>query len=95
LLVLINYCLKKADPPFTQALLNQVISLRLHDLAKAIEVEEWAMLREVHQNKMVRGEGEYQTLLRSLFVFEYRDGGQTWFDVNPVLLAAKELQAEE
>ncbi|WOD39957.1 AAA family ATPase [Nodosilinea sp. E11] len=91
LLVLVNDCLKKADPPLSQALLNQVISLRLSDLTKAIEVEEWGLLREVHRTKAVRGEGEYQTLLRSLFVFEYRDAGQTWFDLNPVLLAAKEL----
>jgi hypothetical protein len=92
LLVLINDCLKKADPPLTKTLLDQVISLRLSDLTKAIEVEEWALLREVHRTKAVRGEGEYQALLRSLFVFEYRDAGQTWFDLNPVLLAAKELQ---
>ncbi|MGF1535038.1 MAG: ATP-binding protein [Elainellaceae cyanobacterium] len=92
LLVLINYCLKKADPPFTQALLDQVISLRLHDLGKAIEAQEWELLREVHRTKVVRGESAYQTLLRSLFVFEYRDAEQTWFDLNPVLLAAKELR---
>lgn len=92
LLVLINYCLKKADPPFTQALLDQVISLRLSDLAKAIDSDEWQLLREVHSTKAVRGEGEYQALLRSLFVFEYRDAGQTWFDLNPVLLAAEELK---
>jgi hypothetical protein len=91
LLVLVNDCLKKVDPPLTQALLGQVISLRLSDLTKAIEVEEWGLLREVHRTKAVRGEGEYQALLRSLFVFEYRDAGQTWFDLNPVLLAAKEL----
>jgi GTPase SAR1 family protein len=91
LLVLINYCLKRADPPFTQALLDQVVSLRLSDLAKAIDHDEWQLLREVHSTKAVRGEGEYQALLRSLFVFEYRDAGQTWFDLNPVLLAAKEL----
>ncbi|MBW4462853.1 MAG: AAA family ATPase [Nodosilinea sp. WJT8-NPBG4] len=91
LLVLVNDCLKKADPPLTQALLGQVISLRLSDLTKAIEVEEWGLLREVHRTKAVRGEGEYQALLRSLFVFEYRDAGQTWFDLNPALLAAKEL----
>ncbi|MBD1873734.1 AAA family ATPase [Nodosilinea sp. FACHB-131] len=91
LLVLINNCLRKADPPLTQALLDQVISLRLGELSKAIEVEEWGLLQEVHRTKAVRGEGEYQALLRSLFVFEYRDAGQTWFDLNPVLLAAKEL----
>lgn len=95
LLVLINYCLKKADPPFTQALLDQVISLRLSDLVKAIDAEEWELLREVHRTKAVRGEGEYQALLRSLFVFEYRDAGETWFDLNPVLFAAKELHADD
>lgn len=94
LLVLVNYCLKKADPPFTQALLDRVISLRLSDLAKAIDSHEWALLREVRRTQAVRGEGEYQSLLRSLFVFEYRDAGETWFDVNPVLLAAQELTGD-
>ncbi|MDJ0701985.1 MAG: AAA family ATPase [Leptolyngbyaceae cyanobacterium MO_188.B28] len=94
LLVLVNDCLKKADPPLTQTLLDQVISLRRSDLTKAIDMDEWTLLREVHRTKAVRGEGEYQALLRSLFVFEYRDAGQTWFDVNPVLLAAKELKSD-
>ena len=93
LLVLINYCLKKADPPFTGKLLDQVISLRLSDLTKAIDFEEWDLLREVHRTKTVRGEGEYQSLLRSLFVFEYRDAGQIWFALNPVLLDAEELKS--
>ena len=92
LLVLVNDCLKKTDPPFTQVLLDQVISLRRSDLAKAIDMNEWALLRQVHRTKAVRGEGEYQALLRSLFVFEYRDAEQTWFDLNPVLLAAEELK---
>ncbi|MGB3309517.1 MAG: hypothetical protein WBG32_12080 [Nodosilinea sp.] len=34
--MLVNDCLKKADSPITQALLGQVISLRLSDLTKAI-----------------------------------------------------------
>ncbi|MEM9217986.1 MAG: ATP-binding protein [Cyanobacteria bacterium P01_F01_bin.150] len=94
LLVLISYCLRKADPPLTQRLLEQVISLRLNDLTKAIEEDEWAMLREVQKTKAVRGEAEYQILLRSLFVFEYRDADQIWFDINPVLLDAKELKTD-
>ncbi len=92
LLVLVNYCLKKADPPFTSSLLDRVIRLRLGDLTKAIDAEEWQLLREVYRTKAVRGESEYQSLLRSLFVFEYREDGQTWFDLNPVLLEAKELE---
>jgi hypothetical protein len=95
LLVLVNDCLKKADPPFTDALLEQVVSLRLGELTKAIDIDEWALLREVTRTKAVRGEGEYQALLRSLFVFEYRDAGQTWFDLNPVLRSAQELTAHD
>ncbi|MEO0397651.1 MAG: hypothetical protein AAF243_16940 [Cyanobacteria bacterium P01_A01_bin.137] len=71
-----------------------MISLRLSDLTKAIDTDEWALLREVHRTKAVRGEGEYQALLRSLFVFEYRDAGQTWFDLNPILLTGKELKPD-
>ena len=95
LLVLVNDCLKKADPPFTDTLLEQVVSLRLGELTKAIDIDEWALLREVTRTKAVRGEGEYQALLRSLFVFEYRDAGQTWFDLNPVLRSAQELTAHD
>ncbi len=91
LLVLVSECLKKADPPFTKSLLDQVVSLRLGELTKVIDIDEWALLREVARTKTVRGEGEYQTLLRSLFVFEYRDAGQTWFDLSPVLQLAQEL----
>jgi hypothetical protein len=40
----------------------------------------------------VRGEAGYQTLLRSMFVFEYRYREENWFDINPILAEAKELQ---
>jgi hypothetical protein len=29
---------------------------------------------------------------RSRLVFEYRDSGESWFDINPILAEAKELQ---
>jgi len=94
LLVLLTECCKKADPPFTPSLLDRVVSLRLSSLARAIDADEWPLLREVYATKQVRGEGEYQALLRSLFVFEYRQEGETWFDLNPALLTAKELAAD-
>jgi len=41
----------------------------------------------------VRGEEEYQTLLRSMFVFEYQDEEGGWFSINPILAEAKRLQS--
>lgn len=92
LLVIMHGCLKKDDPPVTMKLLEQVISQRRYDLSKPITPNEWELLRQVRQSKTVRGEDAYQTLLRSLFVFEYRDEEQSWFDINPILADAEELQ---
>lgn len=73
-------------------LLEQVISQRRYDLSKPITADEWELLRQVRESKAVRGEDAYQTLLRSLFVFEYRDEEQSWFDINPILTDAEELR---
>jgi hypothetical protein len=51
----------------------------------AITPDEWELLQQVEQDKTVRGEDGYQVLLRSLFVFEYRDQQGCWFDINPIL----------
>jgi hypothetical protein len=57
-----------------------------------ISDDEWELLRKVQQRKKVSGDQGYQTLIRSRLVFEYRDGGESWFDINPILAEAKELQ---
>lgn len=92
LLVLLYRCLQKEDPPIYREVLESVISQRRNELSLAITPTEWELLREVMQQKAVRGEEGCQTLLRSLFVFEYRDRDDYWFDLNPVLADAKELQ---
>ncbi|MDJ0708236.1 MAG: AAA family ATPase [Leptolyngbyaceae cyanobacterium MO_188.B28] len=92
LLVLLHSCLKKADPPVSKRLLDRVISQRRSEISKTITADEWRLLRQVQQDKAVQGEEEYQTLLRSLFVFEYRDEDQSWFDLNPLLLEAEALR---
>ncbi len=92
LLVMLYRCLQKEDPPISRACLDSVITQRRNELRLAIAPPEWDLLKQVIRDKMVRGEAEYQALLRSLFVFEYRDGEEYWFDINPVLAAAKELQ---
>ncbi|MCG5059501.1 MAG: AAA family ATPase [Limnoraphis sp. WC205] len=92
LLILLSNCIQKDDPPFSRSLIERVISERRNELSKAITPNEWELLKQVAQHKAVRGEDEYQILLRSLFVFEYRDDRQgNWFDINPILADAKEL----
>jgi hypothetical protein len=92
LLILLSNCIQKDDPPFSRSLIERVISERRNELSKAITPNEWELLKQVTQHKAVRGEDEYQILLRSLFVFEYRDDRQgNWFDINPILADAKEL----
>ncbi|MEB3283422.1 MAG: P-loop NTPase fold protein [Lyngbya sp.] len=92
LLILLSNCIQKDDPPFSNSLIERVISERRNELSKAITPNEWELIKQVAQHKTVRGEDEYQILLRSLFVFEYCDERQgNWFDINPILADAKEL----
>jgi hypothetical protein len=95
LMVLLRSCLEKQDPPLTKETLERVITQRRHQQTRAIDQEEWDLLRQVAKNHSVTGESGYQTLLRSMFVFEYRyqDMFQddVWFDINPILKEAKEF----
>jgi AAA ATPase domain len=95
LLQLLYSCLQKQDPPLSRETLENVIIQRRHQLTLSIEADEWELLRQVVATKTVSGETKYQTLLRSLWVFEYRYGEDYWFDVNPILADAKELQEIE
>lgn len=92
LLMLLYRCLQRQDPPISQECLESVIKQRRNELALAITQDEWELLRQVAQQQSIRGETAYQSLLRSLFVFEYRDAEECWFDINPILAEAKELQ---
>ncbi|MCY7321201.1 MAG: ATP-binding protein, partial [Phormidesmis sp. CAN_BIN36] len=92
LLMLLYRCLQRQDPPISSECLESIIRQRRGELALAITENEWELLRQVIQQKNVRGEDGYQTLLRSMFVFEYRDEESCWFDLNPILAESKELQ---
>ncbi len=91
LLILLYSCLQKEDPPLTRESLEDVILQRRHQLTLAIEPEEWEMLRQVSATKKLSGQMEYQTLLRSLWVLEYRHTQGLWHDINPILAEAKEF----
>ncbi|MEO0458363.1 MAG: ATP-binding protein [Cyanobacteria bacterium P01_A01_bin.114] len=93
LLRLLNDWIKKCRQlPLTCNKLEDVIRARRNEMTLQITDQEWALLRQVRQRKKVSGDQDYQTLIRSRLVFEYRDNGVSWFDVNPILLEAVELR---
>ncbi|NEQ67776.1 MAG: ATP-binding protein, partial [Symploca sp. SIO2D2] len=62
-------------------------------LLLAIDDQEWQLLFQVVQEQRVKGDREYQTLLRSLFVFEYLDDQGSWFYLNPLLLETEKYKS--
>ncbi|MEH2067381.1 MAG: ATP-binding protein [Nostoc sp.] len=93
LLRLLNtWIMEEMALPLTRDTLDQVVRARRNEMMMPISNEEWQLLRHVKQNKKVSDDQGYQKLIRSRFVFEYRDSGESWFDVNPILAEARELQ---
>lgn len=92
LLGLVWNCIQQSDPPFSRNTIEQVIRERRDGLARAIDDDEWKLIFQVVKNQSVKGEIEYQTLLRSMFVFEYYDSQGGWFGINPILTETKRYQ---
>ena len=85
LLGLLYNCLQQTDPPFSRDCIELVIKGYRDDILLALEDHEWRMLAQVMRQQTIRGEQEYQILLRSLFVYEYQDQQGRWFGINPAL----------
>ncbi|HEY9641983.1 MAG TPA: P-loop NTPase fold protein [Coleofasciculaceae cyanobacterium] len=85
LLGLLFGCLQQQDPPFSKSCLESVIRTYKDDLILTVRDHQWEILKQVTQQKTIGNEPEYQTLLASLFVFEYRGQSGRWFDLNPAL----------
>jgi AAA ATPase domain len=93
LLGLLFDCLREQDPPFEQDCVELVIQRHRDYRANAIDPHEWDLIFQVVQQQKVRGDIEYHTLLRSLFVFEYRDHQGAWYAVNPVLAETQKFKS--
>lgn len=78
-------CLQEDDPPISRSVLESVIRRERDSLLLAIDEEEWESLFQVVEQQIVKGDGECQALLQSLFVFEYQDEQGKWFGLNPLL----------
>ena len=93
LLRLLNTWIKKGRQlPLSRETLEEVIRSRRNEMTMPISDDEWELLRQVRQRKKVSDDQVYQKLIRSRLVFEYRDKGESWFDINPILAEARELQ---
>jgi hypothetical protein len=92
LLMLLYSCLQHEDPPFSRECLESVIQEYRDDLLGAVNELEWELLFQVVNKQTVTGEEESQILLRSMFVFEYRDPEGRWFGINPVLAETRKYK---
>ena len=92
LLGLLYSCLQQEDPPFESNLLEDVIKEYRDDLLAAISDDEWQLLFQALEHKTVRGDDNYQILLRSMFLFEYRDREGRWYWINPALAESRQFK---
>jgi hypothetical protein len=89
---LLNDALRKQRGlPVTLEVLEDTIRKRRNELVLSIDDDEWRLLRQVNSTKKVVGDTGYQTLIRSMYVYEYQDEDGSWFEVNPVLVTAQEF----
>ncbi|MBD2439905.1 P-loop NTPase fold protein [Nostoc sp. FACHB-110] len=92
LLRLLNSLIQKQrEFPLRRETLETVIRERRNEIMMPISPQEWQLLRRVKETKKVSDDEGYQKLIRSRFVFEYRSGGESWFEVNPILTETEEL----
>ncbi|HAX88125.1 MAG TPA: KAP family P-loop domain-containing protein [Cyanobacteria bacterium UBA11370] len=92
LLGLMFGCLRQMDPPISRDCLEDVIRESRDYLTSSIDDEEWELLFQVVQQQRVKGDAEYTTLLRGMFVYEYRDRNGNWFAINPALEETQKFQ---
>ncbi len=92
LLRMLNDAIKKQRGlPISRQTIEDVICAYRNERMLPVTDLEWGMLRRVMEQKKVAGDDGYQILIRSMFVYEYRDAEGFWFDINPILAEAKEL----
>ena len=98
LMRLLYGCLQKGDLPIQIDTLESVIRDERDALLGLIDAQDWTDLFEAISEGDEQGSAAYNSLLRSLFLYEYRDTNGRWFGLNPVLAETKryrEWQAME
>jgi hypothetical protein len=89
-----NWIQRERKLPLRRDTLEALIRFRRNEMTMQISDDEWELLRQVRKRKKVGGDRDYQALVHSRLVFEYRNHlGESWFDVNPILMEAEELNS--
>lgn len=89
---IVNEAIMEEDKlPISRDSIDKVIKIFRNQRRKAIDDKQWELLRRVVKTQTAAGDEGYKMLIRSMFVFEYRDDEGSWFDVNPLLKDAPEL----
>lgn len=74
LLRLLNDTIRKDKQfPLSRECLDRTIRSYRHERVLAVDEKEWALLRHVREKKKVAGDEGYHKLIRSMYVYEYRD----------------------
>ncbi|MEQ8995124.1 MAG: AAA family ATPase [Coleofasciculus sp. B1-GNL1-01] len=93
LLKLLNDWIKKERKfPLSRPTLDKLVRQYRNEMTLRISDNQWELLRQVQQRKWVSDDQGYELLIRSRLVFEYYYEDESWFDVNPILVDAQELQ---
>ncbi|MEM1426471.1 MAG: ATP-binding protein, partial [Cyanobacteria bacterium P01_H01_bin.130] len=94
LLALLNEWLnEEMGLPLGAKSLEKVIKAKQNKRKRALSEEEWGLLRQVGETNHLSDEDDYDRLIQNRFVFEYIEDDESWFEVNPLLLEASEMQA--
>lgn len=88
---------KERRLPLSNAQLEEIIRDEQNQAILGVVEEDWELMRQVAQQKKTpiannAQKLNYQKLLRNLLILEYRDKAGPWFDINPILANAEELQ---
>lgn len=92
LIRLLDGCLRKQDPPFSRSVVEAVIRSERDGLLGLVSDDEWELLFEAVSRRAVQGDTDYNLLVRSLFLYEYRDDQGRWFGLNPLLAESDRYQ---
>jgi AAA ATPase domain len=95
LMRLLYSCLQKGDPPISRSALEAVIRDERDAIVALIDDQEWRLLFQALKEPDMQGNEAYNILLRSLFLYEYRDTEGRWFGLNPVLEETKRFTREQ
>ena len=93
LLRLLNAWIRKEKKlPLSHKNLQATVINELADDLNNITEDEWQLLKRVKREKKIAGDYNYQKLIRTLLVYEYRDEKGSWYEVNPVLTDLEQLE---